>query len=456
MTWGSKLQCGWGKCASAFTSLRKPILNNKIYGVPAKSLLVTALCLSHLRFNLGTLGPFNARQSKHFATAYARAARACAGMHSNNESHFALLQVLARVGWIDYQTFILLEQMRYLKRFLCYAPLIAFALLEDCGPLKRCWKTSILQSIRNFASLLPTRHPFATAPTIDAKLTIVAEASQRSWKATIKRAAKCATSHLAERERVQRWRIKFAIDLVAAGAHHPGLCIEQELSSAFKCTQCAFACGSFQGLRSHVARVHEVKHVATFFAGDFTHCRACMKDFSTRNRLIRHIKAGAHCMHALRCINIGSADALETDEPRLSKPEREKLERLPATQKKSGPRATSVFTRDQAAPPLPQGFSLGQRTDEQELINDAEARQLYVRAPPVPYRPESTSIGIAPPSCRKGSRPVVLALFAGRRRDLDLQHAIETAFAAAGMLVTVLSYDFVYGPERDLLDPANI
>ena len=161
-------------------------------------------------------------------------------------------------------------------------------------------------------------------------------------------------------------------------------------------------------------------------------------------------------MHALRCINTGCADALETDGPRLSKPEREKLERLPATQKKSGPRATSVFTRDQAAPPLPQGFSLGQRTDEQELINDAEARQLYVRAPPVPYRPESTSIGIAPPSCRKGSRPVVLALFAGRRRDLDLQHAIETAFAAAGMLVTVLSYDLVYGPERDLLDPANI
>ena len=74
----------------------------------------------------------------------------------------------------------------------------------------------------------------------------------------------------------------------------------------------------------------------------------------------------------------------------------------------------------------------------------------------MPYRPESTSIGIAPPSCRKGSRPVVLALFAGRRRDLDLQHAIETAFAAAGMLVTVLSYDLVYGPERDLLDPANI
>ena len=109
-----------------------------MFSIVSKKLLMTALCLSHLRFNVGTLGPLNARQLRNFATTYTRVARSCTGMMSNSESHFAHLAVLAKIGWVEPTTLILLDRMRYLKRFLCLAPAVAFALLDDMGFAKRC------------------------------------------------------------------------------------------------------------------------------------------------------------------------------------------------------------------------------------------------------------------------------------------------------------------------------
>ena len=134
------------------------------------------------------------------------------------------------------------------------------------------------------------------------------------------------------------------------------------------------------------------------------------------------------------------------------------MEHLPVVQTRLGPNLCkgANFSLGSVPCEIPAGFSLGARNDVQRGIDDVATRKTVARLPSRIFDSASNSYSKRTNHCLKGCTPVVLCLFAGRRRHMDLQDAIEKMFTAANRPVTVISYDLVYGHERDLLNPSTI
>ncbi len=442
--------------------VRKTIFRNRALHHRTRVMLASSLLLSGLRFNCGIWSSFNARATTVFGHRYVSIFRGPTGLVNSQDRHATNSDVLAAADVNSPVEFIAAERLRYYWRAVHHGQRSVLALVAALDDTRRSWTMLMRDDIAWFSAFVGPKDDFPMDNELLTVNSFLHATSNTKWKATINRLAKKMRLYRRIDVSVKRFHDDFMGTALHAGL--PAYIVQPPRVTEFSCQLCDFACFSLQGLNAHKKAKHGVLHPANAFIIG-SRCRACLVEFHSRNRALRHAKAAKRCLPVLQAWYRPAPLA-------------------PVVRRKSGGYNVAEHTPSLRAcgPLLPRPWSQHLRRPPLAPAAKAKAKAKAVVQAKAKAQPPATALSVvdqivAPPAPAPSPLPdaavdlpglpadfrhfvkseiFILHLFAGRRRPGDLQHQIEACLDSSPIRVIVLSLDIVYGPKGDLTDPQNL
>ncbi len=437
--------------------VRKTIFRNGRMHHRTHVMFASSLLLSGLRFNCGIWSALNARATTVFGHRYVNIYRGPTGLLNSQNRHSANDDVFVAAGINSPVEFIACERLRYYWRAVHHGQSSVLALVAALDGVPRSWTTLLRDDVAWFSAFVGPKDDFPADNALSTINEFLQHTSTTKWKATVNRLAKKMRLYRKIDVSVKRFHDDFMDIALRAGL--PAYTLQPPQVTEFSCHQCDFACFSLQGLNAHKKAKHGVLHPANAYVLG-SRCRGCLVEFHTKNRALRHAKTAKRCLPVMtawyrpvpfvptkrskdkaRGYNIAEhTPCLRACGPLLPRPPTPAPAARAKARAKAGPKAKSRAAVAPSARP----------------VVDLTIPQPPI-APPVPQGSVSDAPSL-PADFRRFVRTelFVLHLFAGRRRQGDLQAQIESGPGDASIRLIVLSLDLIYGPKGDLTDQENL
>lgn len=222
--------------------------------------IVGALSLSLLRYNCCTWSKLNAKQISQLAAAYSQVVRTILGqVSSSSKKHCESERIHMVAGMPDANIMLSAERLKYAHRALTWEPDPLIALIRlGCG-VSGAWVDQVhrdfamMQRHSGFYSLRKDKCSYA------ALTSALQGHSRQAWKLKIKRAV-CSSVFVRDQAVTARLRLRDEAEGLIIGTDDPS-------EMPFACSSCKYTCKTWQGMRSHMARKHQLLHASVLLAG---------------------------------------------------------------------------------------------------------------------------------------------------------------------------------------------
>ncbi len=282
--------------SSAELPIRKTILRNRSLPQSTRIILASSLSLSHLRFNSCTWSQLNAKATTTLGHRFISVYQGPTNLLNNEHKHASNIDVLVAANANSPNELLCIERLKYYWRAVHYSEPSLLALIAALDETPRSWTMLLRNGISVFASFVDPKDYFPRdnlLVTINAFILGIANSRRKS---TINRIAKKMRLYRKIDASVRHFHDSFMAVALSAGL--PVYVIQPPKVTEHQCDLCDFACFSLQGLNAHKKAIHGILHPANFYIGS-TVCRACLNNFHTKNRALRHAKAAKRCLPTL-------------------------------------------------------------------------------------------------------------------------------------------------------------
>ena len=255
-----------------------------------RGILLNSLVMSKLLFGAGAWPPLREVERRTFAGAVFALYRATLGLRVQDDQHVSMATICSLLGLLDYESLLRIEQLRYLKQLVGYAPDAVWALIrQDCPYMELIrgalsWLFVRIRATSNLPDPLAEWQIWCdlikTRPAIFKGLILRAKGLET-----------CRTTCYAALQALYR----------TMRAHGEGRSPSPETGSpvAFTeaCIPCRKAFVSRAAWACHSSKLHGYRIAASVLAGSHGGkvCLACGKCFSRAARLRRHLLHSADC-----------------------------------------------------------------------------------------------------------------------------------------------------------------
>jgi hypothetical protein len=280
-----------GQVSGVLREFANKLFANPRFPLGLRAHLLQSLVVSKLCYGAGVLPLHHRAATGAWHRAYLRIARAALADRTSDpvfRHHTALLGCL---NWPSPPMKLALLRASVLERLVLYAPACLWAVLQqEYAATKASWGALVDLDIRLVAGILHSGEVPGTFPVLSQ-----AVAQQPGlWVRLVKAARRRQQSSFEAHTPALRLRQQAQIAARRAGLRE--LVAQPVLD--FACCLCLATFVTRKALAVHLAKVHQQFRPARHFAHG-TRCRACLKQYHTRTRLVEHLRRVPRCLNLL-------------------------------------------------------------------------------------------------------------------------------------------------------------